>query len=405
MLLLSIMTAIAGPDRCLAGDVGNLLEYSVVHELNIQDGQDLWNDYEFMNLELGYISQDEPFVPQYNVTAYRAIYCTADRQDSDGILEDSEVVEAGATVVVPDVSETHMPAIYYIGTEIARGSVVSVSLDPSLVYEGQTALLQYSMSAGLPLLIPNGPGFDGSELSSDWYFVSDIYADYGFALIEAAAQIPEFALVADDSKLYVSGFSAGAHNALALARKLEDLQTPPTAIGVVEGVYDVETWTLDLLTTHDSPLGFLSLYMADLAYTAQRSDAVGSMNFVFDVPYRNTIPHHFDGTGYYWTVEPQMPTDPQDLFTWYFYYWSVYSPCSSYRSWLRDQNVNDYVPSVDMLIIHSDTDEEVDVTMTDAYVNSLTGASVDYQRVSGTDHLTTWHTSWSLLVEDAQSHN
>lgn len=296
VLLLVVGTSAGATSRPTAGAAvgrGELLSVTMVADLNREQVASTLADVPF-----------EGAHPTYAVRAYRIEYRTVDVH--------ADPTTASALVALPVARPGRARTVVWEhGTRVGRVDVASMSSDN---FDRPAAVL--FASAGFMTVAPDYLGL-GTGPGAHPYAHAATEASASLDAVRAGRSLASKQGQQLSSDVLVSGFSQGAHAAMALGPVLEhEPGLRLRAVAAISGPYDLAgTETPALWDGRVDPL-IGAFY---LAYWTLSSNAIyglyGSPAEAFRAPYDQTVPPLFDGYHDEWAIIPALAPSPELLVT------------------------------------------------------------------------------------------
>lgn len=262
-------------------------------------------------------------------------------------------------VFLPVVAETtYMPVFSYLHGTLTR------DMDAPSYLTGLESVIGWIMAMdGYISVLPDYLGMgDGPGIHP--YSHADTEASATVDALKAAGQFCMMSgvLAKPDGRLYLSGYSQGAHAALATQRELQN--HPVSGLSLMKTVAGSGAYSLSYIQKNflfDQPEypnpSFLPYLI--LGYQEMYGDLYTSLNKVFVPPYRNTIPDLFNGSLTVEEIDSQLPSQWMTMFIPK-YLWDIrYRYFHPVNMALRDNDLTDWKPESDLHLYYCTCDELV----------------------------------------------
>ena len=286
---------------------------------------------------------------KYPVNAVKIIYNTIDGRGNATI--------ASGVVFLPGVSvPTTMPVFSYLHGTLTR------DWDAPSNLQGTESIIGWIMAMdGYISVLPdylglgNGPGVHPYQHAAS-------EASASVDMLKAAISFCSSALVIPNGNLYLSGYSQGAHAALATQNELQTNPIPglilrKTVAG--SGAYSLSYIQKNYLFEHPlypSP-SFLPYLL--LGYQEVYKNLFSNLNQVFVSPFYNTIPGLFNGSYTTDEINSQLPAYWKTMFVPK-YLWNIqYNYFHPVNIALRKNDVINWKPKTDLHLYYCTCDELV----------------------------------------------
>jgi predicted esterase len=210
-----------------------------------------------------------------------------------------EIANASAALMLPTGGTSCTGArpilLYAHGTATSRQYNIAAFTDPNNAAHSESALIAAMYAAqGFIVVAPNYAGYDVSDLAYHPYLNARQQAGDMIDALEAARSLLPTAIetpVTDNGKLLLSGYSQGAHVAMATMRALQGANQTVTAIAASSGPYALE-WFGDAIMLGNVDFG--SIVFAPLltsSYQMTYGDIYTTPTDVFSAQYATGITH------------------------------------------------------------------------------------------------------------------
>lgn len=293
------------------------------------------------------------------VVAVKIFYWTIDGH--------GDPIYASGVVFIPALtSETYVPVFSYL-----HGTLTSDADVPSNL-QGMESIIGWIMAMDgyisiLPDYLGLGPGIPGVHPFSH----ADTEASASIDFIKAATEfcnnpgnyIPGMTVNAkSNGNLYLSGYSQGAHAALATQRELEKnpiegLTLRKTVAG--SGAYSLSYIQKKFLFNHPYYPNPSFLPYLLLGYQDVYGNLYNSLNQVFVPPYNTTMPGYFNGLYTVEEIDSELPAAWKDMFVPR-YLWNIqYRYFHPVNIALRDNDLIKWKPKADLHLYYCNCDELV----------------------------------------------
>lgn len=289
---------------------------------------------------------------KYPVSAVKIIYNTIDGKGNPTI--------ASGVVFLPSVIETTtMPVFSYLHGTLTR------DLDAPSYISGIESIIGWIMAMdGYISVLPDYIGMgDGPGVHPYQHAASEASASVD--MLKAAllfCNTNPLVLAKPNGNLYLSGYSQGAHAALATQNELQlhpipGLKLRKTVAG--SGAYSLSYIQKNYLFQHPvypSP-SFLPYLL--LGYQEVYGNLYSNLNQVFTQPYNLTIPGLFDGLKTVDEIDSQLPLQWKTMFVPK-YLWNIqYNYFHPVNVALRKNDVINWKPKTDLHLYYCTGDELV----------------------------------------------
>lgn len=290
---------------------------------------------------------------KYDVTAVKILYNTIDGKGLPTV--------ATGVVFLPRVATpTPVPVFSYLHGTLTKDDDV-----PSRDLQSLQSMIGWVMAMdGYLAVLPDYVGLgDGPGVHPFSHAASEASAtiDMLKAVMIFLGASPDVNAI-PDGNLYLSGYSQGAHAALATQRELEKNPVPgiylrKTVAG--SGAYSLSYIQKNFLfnnPTYPNP-SFLPYLL--LGYQEVYGNLYNSLDQVFVPPYNTTIPMLFDGSLDVEEIDAQLPATWQSMFVPR-YLWNIRYRYFHPVNWaLRDNDLINWKPQNDLHLYYCNCDELV----------------------------------------------
>jgi hypothetical protein len=285
----------------------------------------------------------------YPVNAVKIIYNTIDGQGNP--------TTASGVVFLPAVTETtYMPVFSYLHGTLTR------DFDAPSNLKGIESVIGWIMAMdGYISVLPDYVGMgDGPGVHPYSHAASEASASVD--MLKAAMEYCETTWAKPNGNLYLSGYSQGAHAALATQNELQLNPIPGLALRKTvagSGAYSLSYIQKNYLFQHPvypSP-SFLPYLL--LGYQEVYRNLYGNLNQVFVNPYYSSIPGLFNGLQTVDEIDSQLPAYWKTMFT-RSYLWNIqYNYFHPVNAALRKNDVINWKPNTDLHLYYCTCDELV----------------------------------------------
>lgn len=286
---------------------------------------------------------------KYDVNAFKIIYNTIDGKGNTTV--------ASGVVFLPE-TETFVPVFSYLHGTLTR------DLDAPSYLLGQESVIGWIMAMdGYIAVLPDYLGLgDGPGVHP--YSHAESEASASIDLLKAANLLctREDIKAKPNGNLYLSGYSQGAHAALAVQRELESHPIPginlqKTVAG--SGAYSLSYIQKNFLfnnTNYPNP-SFLPYLL--LGYQGVYGNLYSNLSQVFVPPYNLTIPGLFNGLLDVEDIDNQLPATWKSMFVPR-YLWNIqYNYFHPVNAALRANDLINWKPKNDLHLYYCNCDELV----------------------------------------------
>lgn len=285
----------------------------------------------------------------YSVNAVKIIYKTIDGRGNPTI--------ASGVVFLPVVAETSfIPVFSYLHGTLTR------DLDAPSNLKGIESVIGWIMAMdGYISVLPDYVGM-GDGLGVHPYSHAASEASASVDMLKAAMTYSESTLAKPNGNLYLSGYSQGAHAALATQNELQLHPIPGLALRKTvagSGAYSLSYIQKNYLFQHPvypSP-SFLPYLL--LGYQDVYGNLYGNLSQVFVDPYNASIPGLFDGLKTVDDIDRELPAYWKTMFVPK-YLWNIqYNYFHPVNAALRKNDVINWKPKTDLHLYYCTCDELV----------------------------------------------
>lgn len=284
------------------------------------------------------------------IDVYEVIYTT--------LYADSSIVKASGLLYLPHAVHKELPLmIYDHGTTICR--------DRATNFTGEQSICLAFATDGYVVAAPDYVGMGRGErdqLYLDAFTESHASVD----MLLASKHILSLLEAKTSDKLFVTGYSQGGHAAMATTHLLQTEyadQFKVTAASPMSGPYDLESMVYDGRTgSYDYPVFLMMLLRT---YYICQGD-VSKLSTALCEPYCNIVPPLMDGEYTFNQINATLPDTVFKVLNTAFYADYDTNPNSSFKAFLKRNNVYDWKPEMPMQLCYCNGDEEV------TYKNSIT---------------------------------
>ena len=304
-------------------------------------------------------SQSVRYVFGYD--AYRIIYRT---KDSAG----NEVIASGLLTVpiLPDNMSEQQKNLFSSPIILnEHGTIFRDNDAPSYnFYPGNNStfplIALFTGLYGFTTAMPDYIGYGASKGHFHPYLIKKDLAQDSVDFLKACIDFCEQNGLKTKRDVYITGYSEGGYVAMATAQRLQ--QNPEYLINVkgaapLDGVYDLETMALCLMSrgvlNYPSFVAYL-VYAYSQAYT---KDLV--LNEIINDAYSSLLASLFDGTKSREEIDNVLPKNINQLFKIAYIYDFVSNTQNLFRVKLRENNVDEWVPSFPLQIVHCGHDDVI----------------------------------------------
>jgi fermentation-respiration switch protein FrsA (DUF1100 family) len=167
--------------------------------------------------------------------------------------------------------------------------------------------------------------------------------------------------------LFLFGYSQGGHTTMAIQQELEARPLSSFSLRAVAagaGAFNPERVLGSIVAQETYPA---PAFLAGLTYAYETTYQLeGTLNAYFNEPYAAQVPSLFDGSLSRSGIEALLPERLDELFQADFLNELRSTEPSAFRSKLAENRVDDFNPTVPMLLFHSRADEYVPFSDTEA---------------------------------------
>lgn len=296
---------------------------------------------------------------------------------------DGTPVKASGLLIVPEGITAEMPALSFLhGVALNRGDVPSGGKTTEVLL-----LAAYFGANGYVVLAPDYLGLGESE-GTHPYLHARSEASAAADLLVAARSLPGLKL---SGKLFLAGYSQGAHAALALQRRIEapGLEGVPYKLAGTAGMsgpYDVSgTCFPELLR---APSRASAAYLAYLVFALNNAYGIfPDLSAALKPPYDKTVPSLFDGKHRAGDIVKGMPATPEELFRPELLQALGKDPAHPFNAALRDNDVYNWKPLAPVRLYYGKADRDVPPDNTLKAAKYMKGTGADARAVNVGDAL------------------
>lgn len=288
---------------------------------------------------------------KYSVNAVKVIYNTIDGKGNPTI--------ASGVVFLPAVqNETYLPVFSYLHGTLTRDADAPSNL------VGIESTIGWIMSMdGYISVLPDYLGL-GDGPGIHLYTHSESEASASIDLLKAATLLCLNPLIKSkpDGNLYLSGYSQGAHAALATQKELEanplpNLTLQKTVAG--SGAYSLSYIQKNFIFNNPSYTNPSFLPYLLLGYQDVYGNLYTNLNQVFVSPYNTDIPGYFDGLKDVEEIDSYLPANWKSMFVPK-YLWNIqFNYFHPVNVDLRKNDLINWKPKTDLYLYFSTGDELV----------------------------------------------
>jgi hypothetical protein len=310
--------------------------------------------------ELSYALIDLFTYKKYSVQAVKILYNTIDGKGHPTIA-------SGVAFLPVVTTDAYLPMVEYLHGTLTR------DLDAPSGLTGLESVIGWIMSMdGYIAVLPDylGLGVFPPEIPPE--ILTDTHP-YCHAESEASASVDMLKAVGmlctnpmvkakPDGKLYLSGYSQGAHAVLATQRELEP--NPVAGLTLKKSVAGSGAYSLSfiqknfLFNNPEYPNPSFLPYLL-LGYQDVYENLYTNLNQVFVYPFYNTIPGLFDGSNTVEEIDNQLPANWKSMFV-PGYLWNMqYRYFHPVNTALRKNDVINWKPKNDLHLYYCTCDELV----------------------------------------------
>ncbi|WP_457640873.1 lipase family protein [Persephonella sp.] len=309
----------------------------------------------------------------FGIKAYRITYWTHD--------EHGNKIKASGLLTVPDTTNSlnsNLQNLYSFPiVSDQHGTIFSDSEAPTNAFISDlqalgnngtpsssafNAVLPYTGLLGFGAVMPDYIGYGESKDHYHPYMLRKSLANATVDLIKAVLDFCETNGYPVKREVYLAGYSEGGYATMAAAKEIQEkLSNVLYLKGVVPmgGVYDLEKIGLGIVTT--DPMVYPPFPAYVLYAYAETYDSINLSDFVTD-PFVNQLSSLFDktkdGTTIYGTMFALVNKTPGTDFSLYDLFKAstindfLINEKNPFRSALRENKVDDWVPTMKMVFIH-----------------------------------------------------
>jgi pimeloyl-ACP methyl ester carboxylesterase len=214
---------------------------------------------------------DENASNAFATKAVKIIYTT--------LNQDGESIQASGLLVIPTATDAYKEYLASLGKSFSvsmicdnHGTIFLDTEAPTNV-EKSNNIPDYPLSipmsgyAGFAAIYPDYIGFGESNTTVHPYILKEAAAQSSLDMIKASIKYMEENAVALNYQLYITGYSEGGYNAMALAQKVQSDFTSVNVMGIapMAGPYNVEDLA-DIELNATKRMAYPA-FLADLAYS------------------------------------------------------------------------------------------------------------------------------------------
>jgi hypothetical protein len=325
-----------GPDHSFRG---NIISYQLLASYSVQQVDSVINSY---SPYLSFILQ-----AQYPMDVYKVVYETID-------VKGTAIIASGALCIPRDNSTSFPIASYQHATALRKQDVPS---------EGfiEVSLGIIIGSLGYVMAMPDYLGM-GSSPGTHPYMHAKSEATAVVDMLRAGRKVTLQEGAALNGKVFLLGYSQGAHATMAALREIElyhSIEFNLAACAPMSGPYDIAGVQLDSLLRDKSNKG-ASVFIPYTYMGYKDIYNLPSYENVFVSPYDTLVPFLFDGTHSYSYVNSFMPDTPNTMLQP-----SVlngllaHNNANPFYKALLENNVYNWKPVTPLKIIYCEGDELV----------------------------------------------
>jgi len=285
---------------------------------------------------------------------------------------DGKPVKASGLLIVPEGVAGGLPALsYQHGVALNRKDVPSGAKTADVLL-----LAAYFGANGYVVLAPDYLGL-GEAKGTHPYLHAKSEASAAEDLLRAVRTLPGLKL---SGKLFLAGYSQGAHATLALQRSLEapGAEAFPyklTGTAGMSGPYDVSgTCFPELLR---APSQASAAYLAYLVFAMNNVYKIfPDLSAALKAPYAKAVPSLFDGRHRAGEIVKELPAAPADLFLPELLQAVEKDPAHPLNAALRENDVYNWKPLAPVRLYYGKADRDVPPENTLKAVRYMKGADV-----------------------------
>lgn len=282
-----------------------------------------------------------------DVSLYKVTYWTIDVNEKP--------VRASGAVAIPDTPTNPALVSYQHSTATLKSNVPSGNND-----EAWAVLAVFAATGNYVVSMPDYLGLgDGEGLHP--YMHAATEASASLDMIRAARTLCNKQGVTLTNKLFVHGYSQGGHATMALAREIENMNSPEftmTAAAPGAGPYDLTGVELPFALNQPGPDTNTFLAYIVLAYR-NIYGILSDLSLVFISPWDQNVPPLFDGKKDITDIADDLPSSPALLFTAGFIHDISNNIGVPFRDKLQQNNVWQWIPKTKMKLFHAKSDNIV----------------------------------------------
>jgi len=336
-----------------------------------------------------------------NAFGYKAVKIIYETENLDG-----ETIEASGLLVIPEASPEYLayrdamglPPFSISMISESHGTIFTDAEAPTNVEVANgmpdyaTAVLMTGI-AGFAAVIPDYIGYGKSNGENHPYILKDASAQDSLDMINASVRYMTDNNIAFNSQLYVTGYSQGGYNAMALAQKIEEskeLHFNLEGVAPMAGPYLVKAFGDEILKSDGvmSVPAFMA-YMADSYSNAYTDVRLDDMILESKVPAFDGL---FDGTNDVVAVHTKLmlPLGAPTLGLFDADYVAAYEASESHllKGRFSENNVGQWAAQTKMNLIHCSNDDVIPVELTygiEQMLNTLGAQSVTTTIIDSVD--------------------
>ena len=364
---------------CSAHSRGKLLSAHSLYRYSATGLREYWDAW-LHGVALGYIDDTVDPGIENGAETFLVKYCTVD-------FDGAPIVGSGL-LAIPSVRQPAPNVMYSHGTAVTRFDTPS-NPDVSFAFDGPSAMVIFA-GHGYLFLAPDLTGFGASTAPRHRYLHAESEANSTLDMWVAVQQYRPYR-ARSNGRLFNSGYSAGAHTALAFAAQAEAAGVAIVATSVGGAVSNPEAWFTWLIEQVDS--SYLQVYPADIliSYSDVYGDVYRDPAAALTPPFDVTLAQLFDMNHTYDKVVAGLPGSTAGLVTSSFFR-EIHDPNSPIWSHLRANAADDVCLDHPIRMLHMIDDDEVPYEISVAALAHLSTCNeVELVDWIGKDHLNTWH--------------
>lgn len=353
-----------------------LVEAQVVAKLSSDDVQQILLSAQTLSQ-----SVQSQALPVFGITVFEVIYKTKD--------EKGNLIEVSGLVAYPDVKSVSSPVnpdfkspiisdqhgTIFLNNEAPTvafkndiNTLVSGNIPPDYQFSTTFQLvIQYTALLGLTSVFPDYIGYGKSVDHFHTYMLEESLANSVIDLILASIELAKTFQIPVKKDVYLAGYSEGGYSTMAAAKKLQENNRGLNVKGVypMGGVYNLEVMGLGIVSSE-----YMSFppFPAYVAYSYGETYDNISLQLLVNDEFVDLLPSLFDKTKdslyIYGAMFNAIGKDPQndifipsDLFRPEVIVNFIEDENNPFRTDLRMNNVDDWVPSFNMTIFHCSGDD------------------------------------------------